>query len=96
MCIYILIENGTVTVLNISTSLVSSLVFSTQNQPLHAIGQVLTFACTLAYEANVALEYPAELFCLPGDNGQDCGRGQLLWQSSTKKGSSTGRSGEFR
>ena len=28
--------------------------------------QVLTFACALAYEANVALEYPPELFCLPG------------------------------
>jgi len=26
----------------------------------------LTFACALAYEANVALEYPPELFCLPG------------------------------
>eukprot|EP00435_Cladocopium_sp_Y103_P046371 s1557_g13.t1 len=36
---------------------------------------VLTFACALAYEANVALEYPAELFCLPGirDGMEDIG-----------------------
>ena len=27
---------------------------------------VLTFTCALAYEANVALEYPPELYCLPG------------------------------
>ena len=33
--------------------------------------QVLTFACALAYEPNVALEYPPELFCLPGSQNME-------------------------
>ena len=28
--------------------------------------EVLNFQCHLAYEPNVALEYPPELFCRPG------------------------------
>ncbi|CAJ1355481.1 unnamed protein product [Effrenium voratum] len=42
---------------------------------------VLTFSCLLAYEPNVALEYPPELFCRPGPMS---GRGR--WSSRDGKG----------
>ena len=42
---------------------------------------VLTFECHLAYEPNVALEYPAELFCRPGPVP-----GSGRWSSSDGKG----------
>ncbi|CAE7731610.1 wif1 [Symbiodinium sp. CCMP2592] len=45
------------------------------------LDSVLTFQCHLAYESNVALEYPPELFCRPAPVP---GRGQ--WSSRDGKG----------